>query len=90
MDLILITEVIKLEKKYFKIKLISYLLPISFLLLGFYCLTLPRHISVYENSITHIGTGYEQESQAVIENTAVPVKENIEIDIVNGTNISAG
>ena len=89
MDLILITEVIKLEKKHFNIKLISCILPISFLLLGFYCLTLPQHISVYENSIAHIGTGYEEESTAVIENTAVPVKENIEIDIVNGTNVSA-
>ncbi len=76
-------------KNNLKKKAARYFLPLSFLFFGFYCLTLPQHISVYENSVAHIGTGYEQESKAVIENTAVPVKENIEIDIVNGTDVSA-
>ena len=80
---------IKLEKNYFIKKAVRYFLPVSFLLFGFYCITLPQHISVYENSIAHIGTGFEEESRAVIENAAVLVKENIEIDIVNGTDISA-
>ncbi len=82
-------EVIKLIKR--KKTLVYFLLSI-FLLFNFFNMSLPKHLSVYENSFSHVSANndynYEQ-STAVVENNTVKVTENIEIDVIKGTDIKA-
>ena len=82
-------DVIKVIRDVFKRKKIFiYSMLLFFLLFSILSQRLPKHISVYENSTAHVGVGIaEEENTAVIENSAVPVKDNIEIDIVKGADI---